>query len=64
MLAINLVKAIDAAKKSSKTLSLAELFSRATAQTASYFSNERSMHFGDMDLEFLIAGDYRIKITP
>jgi PHD/YefM family antitoxin component YafN of YafNO toxin-antitoxin module len=63
MLAINFVKAIEEAKDNSKALSLAELFSMATAETASYF-NKRGMHFDDMDLEFLIAGDYRIKIAP
>jgi hypothetical protein len=60
MLAINFVKEIEKAKE---PLSLAELFSMATAQTAIDF-NRRGMHFDDMDLEFLIAGDYRIRIAP
>lgn len=64
MLTIYFVEAIENAKKSSKGLSLAELFSMASQQTASYFRNVRGMHFEEMDLEFLIAGDYRIKIAP
>ena len=64
MLAIKFIRAIEAAKKDSKALSLAELFSMATKETASYFKDVRSLHFDDMDLEFLIAGDYRVKIAP
>ena len=36
----------------------------ASEQTAKYFEEEQKMNFEDMDLEFLIAGDYRIKIAP
>jgi hypothetical protein len=62
MLAINFIQAIENAKQNSKDLSLAELFSIVAKQTASSFKVEKK-HFDDMDLEFLIAGDYRIKIA-
>jgi hypothetical protein len=64
MLAINFVEAIKEAKGGSKGLSLAELFNIASKKTANHFKTKAEINFEDMDLEFLIAGDYRIKIAP
>ena len=63
MLAIHFVQAIEKTKAASKGLSLAELFAMASQQTATYFKTNREMNYEDMDLEFLIAGDYRIGIA-
>jgi len=60
----SLVQAIEAARKNSQAFSLAELFSTASEQTARQFKEEQKINFEDMDLEFLIAGDYRIRIAP
>jgi hypothetical protein len=64
MLAIQFVKAIENAKKNSQSFSVAELFSMASEQAAKYFKDNQKINFEDMDLEFLIAGDYRIRIAP
>jgi len=63
MLAIHFVQAIEKTKVDSKGLSLAELFTVASQQTATYFREIRGINYEDMDLEFLIAGDYRIGIA-
>ncbi|HOD36823.1 MAG TPA: HEAT repeat domain-containing protein [Syntrophales bacterium] len=64
MLAIEFVQAIEAARKNSQAFSLAELFTTASEQTARHFKEKQKINFEDMDLEFLIAGDYRIRIAP
>jgi len=64
MLAIQFVQAIENAKKNSQAFSVAELFSIASEQTAKHFKEKQKINFEDMDLEFLIAGDYRIRIAP
>jgi tetratricopeptide (TPR) repeat protein len=65
VLAIQFVQAIENAKEHSQTFSVAEVFSMASEQTAKHFKENQKINFEDMDLEFLIAGDYRIRIgTP
>jgi hypothetical protein len=64
VLAIHFVQAIENAKKNSQEFSVAELFSMASEQTAKHFMEKQTINFEDMDLEFLIAGDYRIRIAP
>ena len=64
MLAIQFVQTIENAKKNSQAFSVAELFSTASEQTAKHFKEKQKINFEDMDLEFLIAGDYRIRIAP
>jgi hypothetical protein len=64
VLAIHFVQAIENAKKNSQAFSVAELFSMASEQTAKHFKEKQTINFEDMDLEFLIAGDYRIRIAP
>jgi hypothetical protein len=36
----------------------------ASEQAAKHFKEKQGINFEDMDLEFLIAGDYRISIAP
>ena len=64
MLAIQFVQAIEDAKKNSQTYSVEELFSMASEKTAKHFKEKQNINYEDMDLEFLIAGDYRINIAP
>ena len=64
MLAIQFVQAIENARKNSQAFTVAELFSLASEQAAKHFKEKQGINFEDMDLEFLIAGDYRISIAP
>ena len=64
MLAIHFVQALDAAKAGARRLSMADLFTTAAAETTAHFKKEIGWNVADMDLEFLIAGDYRIMVAP
>jgi tetratricopeptide (TPR) repeat protein len=64
MLAVHVIKTLGEAKAKKKEITMAELFSAATVKTKEYFKNIMGINFDDMDLEFLIAGDYRIRIVP
>lgn len=64
MLAIHFVQTLDDARAGAKRLSMAELFRAAAAKTTDHFKKEIGWHIEDMDLEFLIAGDYRIMVAP
>jgi hypothetical protein len=62
--AIQFVLAIEKAKKNSQGFTVSDFFSIASAETAKYFKKKQGINFEDMDLEFIIAGDYRILIAP
>jgi hypothetical protein len=64
MLAVHIVKSLEEAKAANEGLTMAELFTVATKKTAEHFKEIMGINFKDMDLEFLIAGDYRIRIIP
>jgi tetratricopeptide (TPR) repeat protein len=63
-LAIHFVEALREAKINSKSLTTAELFAEAREKTSEHFKNIKGRNYEDMDLEFIIAGDYRISTAP
>jgi len=66
ILAIKFMEALDEAKATPEGLTLAELFNRAADKTTTYFKdpNHGKHNYEQMALEFIIAGDYRIRIAP
>ena len=64
MLAVYSVQAIEDSRQTPGGLSLAELFSKAAEATSEYFTREEGSRLDDMSLEFVIAGDYRLRLSP
>jgi len=64
MLAIHFTEILESARTEHKRPTIAELFVDAAEKTAKYFKENMNLEFKEVDLEFLIAGDYRIVAAP
>jgi hypothetical protein len=64
MLTVHIVQVINRAWQDARTLSVAEIFDEATEKTAAYFKDRQGLRLEEMALEFLIVGDYRLRLSP
>ena len=61
-LALDFSDAIREARTAGTTPTISELFDAAADKTGEYFANRNRPDVGDMRLEFLVVGDYQLKL--